>query len=138
VFGQHEANHGTTRYRVDSGGPVHVPPEAVASLISKGGFALPKTSAAGTAPARSITAAADELVRLHHDDAGGCSYAGQSYPSDENGDVLVPATAAAALIAHGFVPVPEASRNPAEQGEKPAAAPVLGAAAQSAPRPARR
>jgi hypothetical protein len=106
VFGQDEANHGMTRYRVDSEGLVHVAPEAVAFLISKGGFALPRTSVAAS-PARSTSANADELVRMHHHEAAGCSYAGRGYSSDENGDVLVPAKAAAELFAHGFVPVPE-------------------------------
>ncbi|HEY3910383.1 MAG TPA: hypothetical protein VGM07_10870 [Stellaceae bacterium] len=107
VFGQDEANHGTARYRVDAEGLVHVPPEAVDFLISKGGFVLPKTSGAATAQPEPIDAKPDGLVRLHHGDAAGCSYAGRQYPSDENGDVLVPAPAAADLMAHGFVPAPE-------------------------------
>jgi hypothetical protein len=103
VFGQDEANHGMGRYRVDGDGLVHVPPEAVAFLTCRGGFALAKTIAVVSA-AKPADADRNGLVRLHHDDAGGCSYAGCEYPSDEKGDVLVPAEAAADLIAHGFVP----------------------------------
>jgi hypothetical protein len=117
---------------------VRVLPEAAVLLISKGGFALPKTSSAAAAPAQSSNTGANGLVRLHHDDALGCSYAGQGYPSDQNGDVLVPAEAAAALMAHGFVPTSkEASSSrvgPAENSPAPAAE----AAAQSALRAARR
>lgn len=107
VFGQDEANHGTTRYRVDGVGLVHVPPEAIGFLISKGGFALAKTTAAVAVKNQPTDSHPNCLMRLHHDDAAGCSYAGRNYPSDQNGDVLVPAEAAADLMAHGFVPVPE-------------------------------
>ncbi|MGH7044939.1 MAG: hypothetical protein ACREE2_00945 [Stellaceae bacterium] len=103
-FGQDEANHGTMRYRVDPQGIVQVPPEAAAFLVAVGGFALPKRRAARTADTRPDRTGANGLVRLHHDDAVGCSFAGCQYPSDVNGDVLVPAAAAAELIAHGFVP----------------------------------
>jgi hypothetical protein len=121
VFGQDEANHGTRRYRVDGDGLVHVPPEAVAFLISKGGFVVAKATTAAAAEAGSTAADPDCLVRLHHDAAGGCSYAGCEYPSDENGDVLVPPQAVADLIAHGFVPVPEEGlRNGSESAQKPA------------------
>ncbi len=108
VFGQDEVNHGTARYRVDGDGLVRVPREAVLFLISNGGFALANTTAAAAiAEAQPTNADPSPLVRLHHDDAGGCSYAGRQYPSDETGDVLVPPEAAAALAAHGFVPVLE-------------------------------
>ena len=107
VFGQDEANHGTVRYRVDGDGLVRVPREAVSFLISNGGFALANTIAAAIAEAQPTNADPTPLVRLHHDDAGGCSYAGSEYPSDENGDVLVPPEAAAELAAHGFVPMLE-------------------------------
>ena len=110
VFGQDEVNHGTVRYHVDGDGLVRVPREAVSYLISNGGFALAKTTVAAIAEAQSTDADPTPLVRLHHDDAGGCSYAGSEYPSDENGDVLVPPEAAAELAAHGFVPAPEDRR----------------------------
>ncbi len=96
AFGQDEANHGTVCYPVDADRLVRVPLEAVGPLIGKGGFAKPKT-------AGEVFSAG--LLKLHHGDAAGCSYGGQQYPGDENGDVLVPAEAAAELLAHGFVPV---------------------------------
>ena len=105
AFGQDEANHGTVRYRVDGDGLVRVPRQAVSFLIGNGGFALVKTTGAAIAKAQPPNADSTPVVRLHHDDAGGCSYAGSEYPSDERGDVLVPADAAAELAAHGFVPV---------------------------------
>jgi len=96
AFGQDEANHGTVCYPVGADGLVRVPLDVVSSLIERGGFARPNTK--------------DEpisvgVIKLHHQDAGGCSYHGQRYPADENGDVLVPAEAAAELSAHNFVPV---------------------------------
>ena len=130
VFGQDEANHGTRRYRVDAEGLVHVPPEAVGFLISKGGFALPKTSGAATGRPGASSAEADGLVRLHHGDAAGCSYAGCQYQSDANGNVLVPAQAAADLMAHGFAPAPEAG---SPHRREPAPEPV--APGKPAPRP---
>ena len=105
VFGQDEANHGTVRYRVDGDGLVRVPREAVSFLISNGGFALANLTTAAIAEARPTKADPSPLVWLHHDDAGGCSYAGSEYPSDERGNVLVPPEAAADLAAHGFAPV---------------------------------
>ena len=107
VFGQDEVNHGTVRYHVDGDGLVRVPREAVSYLISNGGFALAKTTGAAIAEAQPTNADLTPLVWLHHDDAGGCSYAGSEYSSDENGDVLVPPEAAAELAAHGFVPLLE-------------------------------
>jgi hypothetical protein len=96
AFGQDEANYGAVCYPVDADGFVLVPLDAVSSLIERGGFALLNTE--------------DEpisvgVIKLHHQDAEGCSYHGQRYPADENGDVLVPAEAAAELSAHNFVPV---------------------------------
>lgn len=107
AFGQDEANHGTMRYRVDGDGLVRVPREAVSFLIGNGGFTLANTTAAAIVGVQPPNADPTHLVRLHHDDAGGCSYAGSEYPSDERGDVLVPPEAAAELAAHGFVPVLE-------------------------------
>ncbi len=96
VFGQDEANHGIVRYPVDAEGLIRVPLEAVAPLIGKGGFAVPKTT-------DDVVSAG--ILKLHHDGATGCCYGGRRYHSDENGDVLVPAEAASDLLAHGFVPV---------------------------------
>jgi hypothetical protein len=107
VFGQDEANHGTARYRVDGERLVHVPPEVAAFLVRKAGFALANASAAVGAKAQPAVGDPSCLVRLHHDDAGGCSYGGCIYPRDEHGDVLVPAKAAADLLAHGYVSVLE-------------------------------
>jgi hypothetical protein len=107
VFGQDEANHGTMRYRVESDGLVHVPRQAVPFLTSKGGFAVAKTTAARVAGIQASDTDPNSLVRLHHQFAGGCSYGGRAYQSDDHGDVLVPAEAVAELLGHGFVPVPQ-------------------------------
>jgi len=98
VFGQDEANHGTARYAVDNGGLVWVPVEAVGPLTAIGGFILAKSGP----DAVSVGA-----LRVHHDNAVGCSYRGRQYLRDANGDVLVPAEATSELSAHGFVPVLE-------------------------------
>jgi hypothetical protein len=97
VFGQDEANHGTARYRVDNDGLVRVPREAVAFLTGTGGFVVTKTA---------VFSVPVGMLKLHHDEAAGCSYAGCGYSGDENGDVLVPAAAVRELVAHGFKPVP--------------------------------
>jgi len=96
AFGQGEANHDTVRYTVDADGLVRVPREAAYPLISKGGFALQETC---------DEMASIGMLRLHHENAAGCSCLGQRYIGDKNGDVLVPAEAASELIGHGFVPV---------------------------------
>jgi hypothetical protein len=96
MFGQDEASHGTVRYPVDADSLTRVPPEAVAFLIGKGGFAVPKK------PESSVSAG---MVRLHHEDAAGCCYDGRRYLGDANGEVRVPAEAVLELQAHGFVPV---------------------------------
>jgi hypothetical protein len=96
AFGQDEANHGTERYPVDKDGLVRVPLEAVGPLIRIGGFVLAKSGGDSISPGS---------LKLHHDDAAGCSYAGRQYIGDENGDVLVPAEATPKLSAHGFIPV---------------------------------
>jgi len=75
-----------------------VPVEAVFPLTTTGGFVLAPVS---------WTSISIGVIKLHHDDAGGCSYAGFQYLADLNGDVLVPAEAVCELIAHGFVPVLE-------------------------------
>ncbi len=107
MFGQDEANHGTARYRVDGAGLVHVPSEAVGFLISRGGFALAKTTAVVATEAQSAETDPNSLVRLHHDDAGGCSYAGRGYPSRPKRRRFGSGAGSADLIAHGFVPAPE-------------------------------
>ena len=95
AFGQDEANHGTDRYAVDSEGLVQVPMEAVAPLITVGGFVLTETT---------VSTISAGVLKLHHDDAANCSYAGRQYLRDANGDVLVPAEATCELSAHGFFP----------------------------------
>ena len=96
VFGQDEANHGTARFLVDDKGLIHVPVEAVFPLTTTGGFLLAPTGGAAISVG---------VIKLHNDDARGCSYAGCRYLADPNGDVLVPAEAVSELLAHGFVPV---------------------------------
>jgi hypothetical protein len=96
AFGQDEANHGTTRYPVDLDGLVRVPREAVDPLTSTGGFAVHETS-------REVVSIG--MLKLHHENAAGCSYLGRQYLGDKNGDVVVPAEAAMELVAHGFVAV---------------------------------
>jgi hypothetical protein len=98
AFGQDEANHGTDRYAVDNEGLVRVPLEAAGPLVTVGGFVLTQTGVG------KISAG---VLKLHHDDAAGCSYAGRRYLRDANGDVLVPAEATSELSAHGFFPVPK-------------------------------
>jgi hypothetical protein len=98
AFGQSEANHGTARYPVDDDGLVKVPLEAVGPLTTIGGFVLAKTG---------LHLISVGALKLHHDDAAGCSYAGRQYLGDANGDVLMPAEAAFELLAHGFDPVLE-------------------------------
>ena len=96
VFGQDEANHGTVRFLVDDKGLIEVPVEAVFPLTTTGGFAFAPTDGGAISVG---------VIKLHHDDAAGCSYAGCRYLVDVNGDVLVPVEAVSELLAHGFVPV---------------------------------
>jgi hypothetical protein len=103
AFGQDEANHGTERYCVERDGLVRVPPEAVPYLTRVGGFAL-----AAVGPRQRPNAEAVGTIRLHHDGVAACSYGGRRYVSDANGDVEVPAEAAAELFAHGYVPAASA------------------------------
>jgi len=140
AFGQDEASHGTARFRVDNDGVVWVPPEAVASLVSKGGFAVAQTGTSSPAadlcevPVRLMASPQPEvgrdagLVKLHHDDAAGCSYNGCAYRRDGNGDVLVPAEAASDLEAHGFVPM---TRPPLATAERPPPPRRLGSGASA-------
>jgi hypothetical protein len=110
AFGQDEANHGTARYPVNDDGLVQVPLEAAGPLTTIGGFVLAKTGlhfiSVGT-------------LKLHHDDAAGCSYRGHQYLGDANGDVLVPAEAASELLAHGFVPVLEEAMAASSRAKSP-------------------
>lgn len=110
MFGQDEANHGTARYCVDRDGLVRVPPEAAPYLTRNGGFARAIDVASGP---RAIGS-----VYVHHDDATACSYRGRRYTSEANGDLLVPAEAAAELAAHGFVPVEPKVEIDAAQGKE--------------------
>jgi len=70
--------------------------EAVGPLTTVGGFVLAQTCDKATSAG---------VLTLHHDDGAGCSYAGNQFFGDSNGDVRVPAEAASELLAHGFVPV---------------------------------
>ena len=96
VFGQDEANHGTARYLVDGEGLIQVPLEAVVPLTTTGGFVFATINDAPVSVG---------VLKLRHEDAVGCSYAGHQYLGDSKGDVLVSAEAASELLAHGFVPV---------------------------------
>jgi hypothetical protein len=106
VFGQDEANHGTTRYGVGIDGLVNVPLEAAVYLIRNGGFAVAEYTKARQARRQSCDRPTAAVVGLHHDTAGACSYARVQYRVDGNGDTLVPAEAVADLMAHGFVSTP--------------------------------
>jgi hypothetical protein len=109
AFGQDEANHGTARYSVGNDGLIRVPFEAVGPLTNVGGFVLAKAG---------DDAISVGTLKLRHEDATGCSYAGLQYFADVNGDVLVPAEATSELLAHGFVPVFEKAMA-ASSGAKP-------------------
>ena len=52
-----------------------------------------------------VTAIPNDMVKLHHEDAGGCCFDGRQYTGDCNGNVIVPAEAAFELLAHGFVQI---------------------------------
>jgi len=102
AFGQDEASHGTVRFSIDNDGLIYVPPEVAYPLLTVGGFALAQ---AGGSPGSL------GVVKLCHDEAAACSYAGRQYLRTTNGDFLVPANAATELSAHGFVPVVEEERS---------------------------
>lgn len=72
-----------------------MPLEVVGPLVTVGGFVLAETG---------VDTNSAGVLKLHHDDATGCSYAGRRYLRDANGDVLVPAEATCELSAHGFFP----------------------------------
>jgi hypothetical protein len=101
--------HGTEPYhpyRADHADPasvwlVDVPEEVAAYLLKTGGFAVAKSERPPAAPAG--------MVRMRHPEGVGCSFAGQVYEPDEDGVVLVPAEAVAALAAHGFAAIKEPS-----------------------------
>ena len=102
AFGQDEASHGTVRFSIDNDGLIYVPPEVAYPLLTVGGFALAQ---AGGSPGSL------GVVKLCHNEAAACSYAGRQYLRTTNGDFLVPANAATELSAHGFVPVAEEERS---------------------------
>jgi hypothetical protein len=95
------------QYLVDHNGLIWVPLEAVAALTKVGGFAFVASSRDNATSAG--------VLRLHHDDAASCCYAGWRYAVDANGDVQVPAEAASELRAHGFAPVLGAANRSAEE-----------------------
>lgn len=57
--------------------------------------------AEAAAPAPTEPYDPDPVIRFAHPDNGSCD----AYPTDEDGNVLAPASAAAELGAHGFLPV---------------------------------
>jgi hypothetical protein len=105
VFGQDEVSHGTARYRVGVGDPLLVPAAVAFYLLKNAGFRMVKRSDVGGANPASRAPYSQVFVRMCHPAATSCSYGGREYRIDENGDVLVPAGAAADLMAHGFVVV---------------------------------
>jgi hypothetical protein len=106
MFGQDEANHGTTRYRVGPEGLVIVPPEVAEPLLKRGGFALAAVGPAPGDPVMPTPASASlALVALRHRTAGCCSFGGTQYCADKSGVVQVPAEAVPELAGHGFMPV---------------------------------
>jgi hypothetical protein len=108
AFGADEASHGTVRFSVDNDGLFHVPPEAVFPLVAVGGFS--QVEAGGNPCSFGV-------VRLRHEDATACSYAGRQYRGIASGDVLVPADATTELSAHGFVPVCNDARAPSAEAK---------------------
>jgi len=141
AFGQDEANHGIRRYRVGGDGLVHVPAEAAFFLVSKGGFAVAKTTVAqvpggslrGPLP-DGIRSAADRSsrVRLNHDSTGGCIHCGCNHQGDQNSDALVPAEAADELILRGFLPATQDLRPPGEREVGPEPIELIGDATSPA------
>jgi len=105
--GSDEANHAGVSYRVDNEGNVNVPEDAVAPLMSVGGF-IPLDDGRDEVP--------DGLVALKHNvGAAACSWSGKTFLCrPEDGVFFVPCAAAADLFAHGFVgagaPVPAESK----------------------------
>ena len=105
VFGQDEANHGTTRFRVGPDRVVVVPQEAAEPLLKRGGFARVGVAATPTLAIAACPLAPALLVPLRHKTAQGCSYNGSDYRADPSGVVRVPAEAVAELAGHGFMSV---------------------------------
>ena len=86
-----------------------MPREAVPFLVGTGGFAATTTNEGSVERG---------MIRLHRCEAAGCSYGGRHNPNDANGDVVVPAGAAMALLPHGFKSVTNEATltpNPAER-----------------------
>ena len=103
--GTDEANFGTERYRVDNDGTVYVPEEAAADLIASGGFY------ADPEPVE----LPEGMVRLTGPEGASCSWGGQSFSAGEDGALVVPVGAVAALASHGFSLPTETARVPAAE-----------------------
>lgn len=95
--GTDEVNFGDRAYRVDNSGEVEVPEEAVPSLLATAGCI--EVAAPAETP--------DGFVRVVHDDATAVSIGQIAYERASDGAFLVPAHAAADLVAHGFRAVEE-------------------------------
>lgn len=74
---------------------VSVPEEAVASLVHIGGFSAEPD----------LEPVPADKVRVVHDDATSCSWAGEVFEPNEAGHFLVPCAAVADLLHHGFTAV---------------------------------
>jgi hypothetical protein len=109
-FGQDEVSHGSERYRVDVDRLVVVPPTVAAYLLNNAGFYVVSGSDPNPAQPPEVDLPPQFLVRVRHPAAVGCSYGGREYRRNQNGEFLVPATAVADLIDHGFVPIAPADR----------------------------
>src|SRR5271169_1366108 len=124
AFGQDEANHGIRRYRVGGDGLVHVPAEAAFFLVSKGGFAVAKTTVAQV-PEGSLRAPLPDGIRsaadpsslaILHGKTSGFSLGGCKHHGDQNSDLLVPAEAAGDILVHGFLPATQDLRPGEREG----------------------
>jgi hypothetical protein len=109
-FGQDELSHGSERYRVSADRLVVVPPTVAVYLLNNAGFYVVSRPDPNPAPPPGVELPPQFLVRVRHPTAVGCSYGGCEYRRNQNGEFLVPATAVADLIGHGFVPVAPADR----------------------------
>ena len=104
-FGQDEANHGTERYRVGDDRVVLVPRTVAIHLVNNAGFCLATRPDPEQAKPAALELQPYLLVRVQHPGATVCSYGGCEYRADEKGEFLVPTTAVADLMGHGFVPI---------------------------------
>jgi hypothetical protein len=120
-------------YKVGLDGFVEVDQEAVEGLLARGGFTLADVDLAPPPVG---------MVRMAHSDPhASCSFNGVSYSPGADGFLMVPAVAASALEAHGFVAVVSAVHDEPEAphaapAEAPKAAPEAPAAAKADPEPA--